>query len=115
MSAPDGAFVVVRTDDVVIGCGGVLRLDDETAEIKRMWIDPDWRGLGLAGRLLAHLETTALEMHKARVVLDTNESLSEAIAMYGRFGYTPIERYNDNPYAHHWFEKHLAPRPAPHE
>lgn len=40
-------------------------------------------------------------------MLDTNETLVEAIAMYERAGYTPIERYNDNPYAHHWFTKHL--------
>jgi DNA-binding MarR family transcriptional regulator/GNAT superfamily N-acetyltransferase len=109
MAAPDGAFVLVRSDDEVIGCGGVLCLDTTTAEIKRMWIDPDWRGVGLAGRLLSHLESRARVLGRERVVLDTNESLSEAIAMYHRFGYVPIGRYNDNPYAHHWFEKHLAP------
>ena len=40
-----------------------------------------------------------------RVVLDTNETLDEAIAMYERAGYARIDRYNDNPYAHHWFGK----------
>ena len=109
MAAPGGAFVVVRTDGDVIGCGGVLRLDATTAEIKRMWIHPEWRGVGLAGRLLAHLESRALSLGRRRVVLDTNESLTEAIAMYHRLGYAPTGRYNDNPYAHHWFEKHLEP------
>lgn len=107
LRGPDGAFVVLRSDDDVVGCGGVQRVDDGTVEIKRMWIAPDWRGLGLAGRLLGRLETTAREMGRTRVVLDTNESLTDAIAMYRRFGYRPIARYNDNPYAHHWFDKSL--------
>lgn len=104
---PDGAFVVVRHDLVVVGCGGVQRLDEQTGEIKRMWIHPDWRGLGLGARLLARLEAVARELGRVRVVLDTNETLTEAIAMYERAGYRSIERYNDNPYAHHWFAKDL--------
>ena len=71
---------------------------------------PDWRGLGLAPGARSNLEATARGLGRTRVVLDTNESLTEAIAMYHRFGYRPIERYNDNPYAHHWFAKHLVDR-----
>lgn len=105
---PDGAFVVMTSDESVIGCGGVQRVADDTAEIKRMWVHADWRSLGLGRRLLARLEEQASELGRSRVVLDTNESLREAIAMYERAGYHPIERYNDNPYAHHWFAKVLA-------
>ncbi len=104
---PDGAFVVVRDDAALVGCGGVQRIDDGTGEIKRMWIHPDWRGLGLGRRLLDHLEQVALGLGRARVVLDTNGTLTEAIAMYGAAGYVAIERYNDNPYAQHWFAKDL--------
>jgi DNA-binding MarR family transcriptional regulator/GNAT superfamily N-acetyltransferase len=107
LRAPSGTFVVIRSDHSVIGCGGLHRLDDHTAEIKRMWIHPDWRGLGLGGRLLAKLETASREGGYARVVLDTNETLIEAIGMYQRAGYRSIERYNDNPYAHQWFAKDL--------
>jgi hypothetical protein len=47
------------------------------------------------------------------VILDTNEVLTEAVAMYERAGYHRVERYNDNPYAHHWFAKALtSPRRA---
>jgi GNAT superfamily N-acetyltransferase len=73
-----------------------------------MWIHPDWRGLGLGARLLSRLEAVAGELGRSRVVLDTNESLSEAISMYQRSGYQSIERYNGNPYAHHWFAKDLT-------
>ncbi len=107
MRAPAGAFLLVRSDDATLGCGGLQRLDDRTAEIKRMWIHPDWRGLGLGGRLLARLEAAAQGLGRSRVVLDTNETLTEAITMYERAGYHPIDRYNDNPYAHHWFAKDL--------
>lgn len=113
LSAPDGAFVVIRSDLETIGCGGLQRIDvagphwRRTAEVKRMWIDPGWRGVGLGRRLVDRLEQLAEERGARRVVLDTNESLAEAIAMYGAMGYQPMERYNDNPYAHHWFTKSL--------
>ena len=107
MRPPDGAFVLVRSDHAPVGCGGVQRIDDRTGEIKRMWIHPDWRGAGLGRRLLAELEAVARKLGRHRVVLDTNEVLVEAIAMYGRAGYRAIERYSDNPYAHHWFAKDL--------
>lgn len=107
LRSPDGAFFVVRSDHEPVGCGGVQRIDEGTGEIKRMWIHPDWRGLGLGGRLLARLEAVARELGRVRVVLDTNETLVEAIAMYERAGYHSIERYNDNPYAHRWFAKDL--------
>ncbi len=107
MTAPVGAFVVVRRSLAISGCGGVQRVDDSTAEIKRMWIHAEQRGHGLGKRMLAHLEDVAVGLGYVQVVLDTNESLTEAISMYGRAGYRPIERYNDNPYAHHWFVKDL--------
>ena len=104
---PTGAFVVLHSDRETLGCGGLQRVDDATSEIKRMWIRDDWRGAGLGRRLLEHLEGMAREHGRTRVVLDTNGSLTEAISMYGRMGYDTIERYNDNPYAQHWFAKDL--------
>ena len=107
LGPPDGAFVLVATDATTIGCGAVQRIDDRTADIKRMWIHPDWRGLGLGARLLVHLEDTARGLGRTRAVLDTNATLREAISMYERGGYHAIERYNDNPYAQRWFAKEL--------
>ena len=104
---PSGRFVVALLDGDVVGCGALLWLDQDTAEIKRMWVDPQRRGIGLGRRLLAHLEGEASRAGRSRVVLDTNAALTEAIAMYRAAGYVAIERYNDNPYAHHWFAKQL--------
>jgi len=105
---PRGVFVIARWEDQAVGCGAVQFLDADTAEIKRMWVSPGWRGRGLGHQLLAFLERAALQAACLRVVLDTNSALSEAIRMYSSHGYVPIDRYNDNPYAHHWFAKDLA-------
>ena len=84
-------------------------MDATTAEIKRMWVAPEARGLGIARRLLEALEDQARGAGMKRLVLDTNRSLLEAQAMYRKAGYRARERYNDNPYADFWFEKDLAP------
>lgn len=104
---PQGSFIVVRSGDDTIGCGGLLTLEPEIGEIKRMWIDPRWRGLGLASRLLADLEERSRKMGHRLVRLDTNKVLIDAIAMYRSAGYGAIPQYCENPYAHHWFEKSL--------
>ncbi len=105
---PAGAFVLVRCGDAVAGCGAVQTLEPHIGEIKRMWIDPAWRSLGLARRLLEHLESIVAGLGHQIVRLDTNAVLAEAIAMYERAGYRSIDRYNDNPYAQRWFEKSLS-------
>jgi ribosomal protein S18 acetylase RimI-like enzyme len=107
MAPGQGAFAVATSDGEPVACGGVQPLDPGVGEIKRMWVDPAWRGAGLGSRLLRHLEEVAAELGHRVVRLDTNATLVEAIAMYERAGYRPIGRYNDNPYAQAWFEKEL--------
>ncbi|HET8663843.1 MAG TPA: helix-turn-helix domain-containing GNAT family N-acetyltransferase [Nocardioides sp.] len=110
MRPPAGDFLVLRAEADVVGCGGLRRHARTIGEIKRMWVDPEWRGCGLAGRLLSALEDRAAELGYRQVYLDTNATLVEAIAMYEGAGYRRIERYNDNPYAQAWFAKRLNPR-----
>ena len=107
MATPPGTFLVMFDDQCPVGCGGLQPVGDRTAEVKRMWIDPGCRGLGLGAHLLAILESTARDLGHERVILDTNETLREAVSMYVAAGYDAIDRYNDNPYAHHWFAKRL--------
>ena len=108
MSPPNGGFVVIRSDTRTLGCGGVQNLDPGIGEIKRMWIDRSVRGLGLGRRLLQYLEARVAALGNHTVRLDTNSTLTEALALYHSAGYHEIEPYNDNPYARHWFEKALA-------
>lgn len=105
---PRGAFLIARLDGAPVGCGAVRLLDAETAEIKRMWVSPQARGMGLAVRILRRLEATARELGARTVCLDTNRALTEAQALYAREGYGEVARFNDNPYADHWYSKRFA-------
>lgn len=104
---PHGRFFVAESDGEVLACGATQRISDDIAEIKRMWVAEAWRGRGLAGRMLRHLESSAVADGHGTIRLDTNPTLMEAIELYRRAGYRQIERYNDNPYAGVWFEKAL--------
>ncbi len=108
LSPPSGCFLLARLNGSPVGCGGLKRLDDATGEIKRVWVAPAARGVGLAGRIVTRLEAIARERGFARLRLDTNQALTQARAMYANRGYVEIAKYNDNPYAHHWFEKALG-------
>lgn len=106
---PGATYVVATSEGEPVAYGGIRPvLDERTAEIKRMWVDGAWRGAGLGSRMLRHLEDLARERGFEQVVLDTNGTLAEAIAMYDRAGYARIERYNDNPYAEAFFAKELS-------
>jgi GNAT superfamily N-acetyltransferase len=108
MSPPHGLFLAAAVDDHVVGCGGVRVQDGGLCEIKRMFVAPQARGQGIAKRLLAALEEAALEMGCHTAQLDTRSVLVEARTMYLAAGYVEVERYNDNPFAQHWFSKKLA-------
>ena len=97
----DFTFVVARLRGEPVGCGAI-RLAD--SYIKRMWVSPTARGLGLGRRLLAELEGLSTN-GVAR--LETHSSLPEAINLYRSAGYVEVEPFNDEHYAHHWFEKRL--------
>ena len=106
-AAEPGRFVLATRAGVPVACGVLRPLGEGIGEIKRMWVDPDVRGLGLGRRLLGHLEGLAVRDGYRAIRLDTNGSLTEAIGLYTRAGYHRIPRYNDNPYADLWFEKRL--------
>jgi GNAT superfamily N-acetyltransferase/DNA-binding MarR family transcriptional regulator len=107
MTPPAGFFFVARLDGRPVGCGALVRIDEATGEIKRMWTAPDARGLGVAKRIVAKIEATARDYGMQTLRLDTNRALKEAQALYRKLGFEDVARFNDNPYAHHWFGKRL--------
>jgi DNA-binding MarR family transcriptional regulator/GNAT superfamily N-acetyltransferase len=107
---PNGGFLLARLHGRAVGCGAVLFHDDEPAYIKRMWVADEVRGMGVGRRILEALERSAAEHGAASVTLETNASLTEAIAMYRAAGYVEVPPFNDEVYADFWFEKALAPR-----
>jgi DNA-binding MarR family transcriptional regulator/GNAT superfamily N-acetyltransferase len=105
---PSGLFLLARLDGQALGCAALKRIAAGVGEIKRMWVSPSARGLGIAQRLLDALEHHAGTMGMTTLRLDTNRTLTEARALYARNGYREIPAYNDNPYADHWFEKRMG-------
>jgi DNA-binding MarR family transcriptional regulator/predicted GNAT family acetyltransferase len=103
---PQGRFLIAWSDDLPVGCVGLRALDDSTAEIKRLWIDPSARGQGLSRRLMAAIESEAQMMGYQSLRLDTNSALTEAIALYRATGWTDIPPYTSPP-ADVWLEKPL--------
>ena len=109
---PGGTFLVMRLHGELVGCGGFKRDAPRIAYLKRMWVSPDARGLGLGRRLLSELEERALALGYRKIRLETQKSLKEAQQLYRSSGYVEVPRFNDEPYAHHWFEKALKPAGA---
>lgn len=107
MRPPRGSFFTAHADGLPLGCVGLKGTGTPTAEIKRLWVAPAARGQGLARRLMAAVEARAGALGITTLRLDTNRTLSEAIALYRRSGWAEVPAFNAEPYAHHWFEKHL--------
>lgn len=107
MIAPRGAFFVALSDGLPLGCVGLKGAGGPLAEIKRLWVAPAARGLGLARRLMDAAETAARQLLITTLRLDTNSALGEAMQLYRRTGWTEIERFNDDPYPDLFFEKRL--------
>jgi DNA-binding MarR family transcriptional regulator/GNAT superfamily N-acetyltransferase len=108
---PTGLLLVAWLRDEPVGCGALKLHGRAPAELKRMWLARSVRGLGLGGRLLRELEHHAREAGARTIHLETNRALGEAIALYRKSGYREVPAFNREPYAHHWFEKRLRPRP----
>jgi len=116
LTPPAGLILVATLHGEPVGCGALKFHDGAPAELKRMWVAPSARGLGLGRRLLASLEAEAADSGARTVRLETNRTLAEAIGLYRASGYREVAPFNDEPYAHHWFEKTLnpdEPDPAP--
>lgn len=104
---PVGAFLLARSDGLAIGCCALKGQGASVGEIKRMWVAPMARGLGVARQLLEAAEDRARTLGLTRLRLDTNRALKAAIALYRQTGWREVDPFNDERYAHHWFEKTL--------
>jgi DNA-binding MarR family transcriptional regulator/GNAT superfamily N-acetyltransferase len=102
---PTGCFIVAHLDGAPIGCAALKVNDAKIGEIKRMWVAASARGLGIGRRILMSLEEHAREFGLGVLRLDTNKALKEAQNLYRTSGYQEVARFNDEPYADHWFEK----------
>jgi DNA-binding MarR family transcriptional regulator/GNAT superfamily N-acetyltransferase len=104
---PFGEFLVAYLQGEAVGCGAVKHHGGAPAEIKRMWIAPTVRGVGLGRRLLGRLEACAVAGGATLARIETSAVLPEALSLYRSTGWVEVEPFNDGPFADHWFEKSL--------
>jgi GNAT superfamily N-acetyltransferase len=104
---PQGTFLIARDGDTVLGCVSLKTVEPGLGEVKRLWVAPEARGHGLARRLMAEVEAFARTAGLTRLRLDTNNALSEALALYRSSGWTPTEPFTRAFPATDWFSKHL--------
>src|SRR5215207_5066618 len=108
LTPPAGYCVVARLRGRPIGCGALKLHGAAPAELKRMWVEPDSRGLGVGERLLESLQALAHQNGASVLRLETHRALDEAIGLYRAAGFAEVAPFNEDPYAHHWFEKELT-------
>jgi DNA-binding MarR family transcriptional regulator len=108
MRSPEGAMLVAYLRGEAIGCGAVKFHGRKPCEVKRMWVDPAARGLGLGRRLLIELEALAADAGARVSRIETSRHLPEAISLYLSAGYVEVPAFNDEPFADHWFEKRFT-------
>jgi DNA-binding MarR family transcriptional regulator/ribosomal protein S18 acetylase RimI-like enzyme len=106
LTPPRGFFVIARLNGDAVGCGA-LKCHPDHGEIKRMWVKSSARGFGIGKRILHCLEDLARKQRLPLLRLETNRTLTEAQSLYRSSGYREVAAFNQEPYAHHWFEKSL--------
>jgi putative acetyltransferase len=90
-----GAFLIARSEHVPVGCGAIRRVDPATAEVKRMYVVPQHRGLGVGREILKRLEAIAVDLGVRRIVLETGTRQPESIALYRRGGFVEIPLFGE--------------------
>jgi DNA-binding MarR family transcriptional regulator/GNAT superfamily N-acetyltransferase len=108
LTPPAGVLLVATLNGEPAGCAALKYHGDAPAEVKRMWVSPAARGLGLGRRLLTELEAHAAARGVRTLRLETNRTLTEAIGLYRSAGYQEVSAFSEERYAHHWFEKRLT-------
>jgi GNAT superfamily N-acetyltransferase len=104
-----GTFLVARDGERAVGCGAIRVIEAKTAEAKRMYVEPDYRGKGVGRAVLARLEAAAKELGVERLVLETGVYQEAAIALYQSAGFTQVDcwgEYTSSPTSI-CFEKYL--------
>jgi DNA-binding MarR family transcriptional regulator/L-amino acid N-acyltransferase YncA len=108
MVEPEGVLLLARIGERPVACGALHFFPGAVADVKRMWVDPAVRGMGLGRRMLVELEARARTRGVAMLRLETNRSLVEAVGLYRALGYEEVDAFNEEVHAHHWFAKPLT-------
>jgi putative acetyltransferase len=85
--------IVASINDVTVGCGAIKEYDQQTMEVKRMYVKPEYRGKGIASTILNHLENWTKELNYSKCILETGIKQPEAIALYKKSKFINIPNY----------------------
>jgi GNAT superfamily N-acetyltransferase len=107
LAPPDGVWLVAYRAGQPVGCGGLQRLDAETAEVRRIFLDEEARGCGIGRGLLARLEAYADRLGYRRVRLTTGDAQPEAFGLFTSAGYAEVSPFTPGAFTRHWMEKRL--------
>lgn len=94
---PNGRIFVAFYEGKLAGCIGLKKIDDETCEMKRLYVRPEFRGKHIGNILASRIIEEAKNIGYKSMVLDTLPFLTSAIKMYKKIGFYEIEQYNDSP------------------
>jgi putative acetyltransferase len=93
VSGPKSAFLVARIEGRAVACGALVPMEDDIAEIKRMFVLPHERGHGIAKKILDRLQSIAQEFDYDRIRLETGTKQPESIALYGKSGFYRVPNF----------------------
>lgn len=94
---PGGRLYLAQIDGKTVGCIGLRRMDDSRCEMKRLYVRPRYRGLGVGRMLTEQILADARNIGYRQILLDTFPFLDTAVSMYRRMGFLEIPRYNNSP------------------
>ncbi len=93
LSSDIGDVLLVFCDDIPAACAGLKRYSETDAEIKRVWVQPEYRGRHIASEMMERLEARAVELGYKRLILQTREAMTAAVSLYTRLGYEKTANY----------------------
>ncbi len=85
--------LIAYIENTAVGCAGLKKYSDSDVEIKRVWVEPDYRGNRIASMMMDRIEKKARKMNYRRAVLQTRPVMQDAVGLYERRGYRTIENY----------------------
>ncbi len=85
--------LIAEADGIAVGCGGLKMYSRNAIEIKRLWVDKEYRGKHIATEIMERLEDRAEREGCTRLILQTRPSMEEAISLYTKRGYKQIDNY----------------------
>jgi N-acetylglutamate synthase-like GNAT family acetyltransferase len=85
--------IIAMLDGEAVGCAGLKKYSDDDVEVKRVWVEPEYRGKHISTEMMNLIEEKAREMQFSRAILQTRPIMKDAVKLYEKRGYTLIDNY----------------------